>query len=71
MRGLHPRGAIGGEPTCGDEEVRVGMILHRARPGVQHGEDAERAADPRAIGGERLDGGRRFAEEERVDHVLV
>ena len=47
------------------------MVLHRARPGVQHGEDAERAADPRAIGGERVDGGRGFAEEHGVDHGLV
>lgn len=39
------------------------MVLHRARLGEEHGDDAERAADPLAIGGERLDG---FADEQGV-----
>ena len=38
---------------------------------MEHREDAERAADPRAIVGQRLDGGRGFAEERGVHHRLV
>ena len=38
---------------------------------MEDGEDAERAADPGAIVGERLDGGRRFAEEEGIDRFLM
>ena len=71
MRRFDPRGAIGREPPGGDEEMRMRMVLHRARPGVEHGEDAERAADPRAVGSEHLDRRRGFAEEDGVDDVLM
>ena len=47
------------------------MVFHRARPGVEHREDAGGAADPRAIVGQRLDGGCGFAEQRGVDHHLV
>ena len=71
MRRFDPCGAIGREPAGGDEEMRVRMVLHGARPGVEHREDAERPADLGAIGGEGLGCRRRFAEEEGVDRVLM
>ena len=71
VRGLDPRRAVGREPPGGDEEVRMRMVLHGARPGVEDRHDAERAADPRAIVGERLDGRGSFAQERGVDELLV
>ena len=71
VRRLDPCGTVGREPARGDEEMRVRMVLHRARPRVEDREDAERAADPGAIVGERSDGGRGSAEKRGVDHRLV
>ena len=47
------------------------MVLHRARPGMEDRHDAECAADPGAIGGERLDGGRGFAQQHGVHGFLM
>lgn len=71
MGRLDPSRAIGREPARGDEEVGVGMILERTRPGVEHREDAGGAADPCAIVGEHLDGSRGFAEQRGIDGRLV
>ena len=71
VRRLGPRDPVGCESARSDEQMRVRMVLQRAGPRVEHGEDAERAADPRAIGGEGVHGGRRFAEERGVHHRLV
>ena len=71
MRRLYPRDAIGCESARGDEEMRVWMVLHRAGPRVEHGENAGRAAHPRAIVGKRLHGGRRLAEKRGVDPFLM
>jgi hypothetical protein len=47
------------------------MVLERARPGVEDGQDAERAADPGAILREGLHGRGGLAEERGVDERLV
>ena len=47
------------------------MVLHRAGPRVEDREDAGRAADPRAIVGERLHRRRRFAQQCGVDDLLM
>jgi hypothetical protein len=60
-----------GEAARGDEEVSVRMILERARPGVKHGQDAKRAADPGAVVGEELDGSRSFTEKRSINGGLV
>jgi hypothetical protein len=39
-----PRGAIGGEPAGGDEQMDVGMIEQGARPGMEDRETAELSA---------------------------
>jgi hypothetical protein len=49
----------------------VRVVVERARPRLQDGQNANLPADPRAIGRQGLDGGRGFLEERRVDHVLV
>ena len=47
------------------------MVLQGARPGMQHGEDAQRAADPLAIRGERLDRRGGFTKQGGIDEPLV
>jgi hypothetical protein len=71
MSRLDPGRAIGGESSRGDEKVGVRMILERARPGVEHREDAGRCADPCAVGGEPLDRSCGFAEQRGIDDGLV
>jgi hypothetical protein len=71
VRGSDPRLAVRREATSGDEEVDVRMILQRARPGVQDGDNPDRATDPLAIVGEGLHGGSGLAKECGIDHSLV
>ena len=71
MRGRDPRLPIGREAAGGDEQVDVRMIFERARPRVQDREDPDRAADPGAIVGEGLHGGRGFPQERGIDDPLV
>lgn len=71
MPGFDPGRPVRGEPTGGDEQMGMGVILERAGPGVQHRQDTGRAADPLRIPGQFLHGGRRFAEERGVDHARV
>ena len=71
MCGPEPRLPIGGEAAGGDEQVRVGMIFEGPRPRVQDREDADRAAHPAAIIGERLHRGGGFAQEGGIDDPLV
>src|SRR5688500_669681 len=71
MRGLEPRGTVARKPAGGHEEVRVRMVVERARPGVEHRQNADLAADPGAIRRERLDGGCGFMEEGGGDGGLV
>ncbi len=47
------------------------MVIERARPGVQHGQEAGRAADPGGIAGERQDGGCGCLQEQGVDLLLM
>ena len=71
MSGRDPRRAVAREAAGGDEEMDVRMILERARPGVEDREDPDRAADPGAIVGEGLHGGRGLAEERGIDDPLM
>ena len=47
-----PSGAILGQSTAGDQAVDVGMEDQPLRPGVQHSQHADRAADPARIAAE-------------------
>jgi hypothetical protein len=38
---------------------------------MQHGQNTDAASDPRAIGRQRLDGGRGFVEQRGIDQFLV
>lgn len=71
VRGREPRLPVGGEPAGRDEEVRMRMILERAGPRVEHGEDPDGATDPRAIVGESLHRGGGFPQQGSVDHPLM
>jgi hypothetical protein len=66
-----PPGAVGGEAARRHEEMDVGMVEHRARPGVEDGETPEARADVARIGGQTLEGRRRAAHEHAVDDALV
>ena len=50
MRRLDPSLPVVREPARRHEEVHMRMVLERARPRVQDGQNAHLAADPRAIG---------------------
>ena len=67
----NPRRAIWGEPTGAHQQMHMRMIVERPRPGVEHGQDGGRPADPRAIVGHHLHGARRFAEEHTVHQALM
>ena len=60
-----------GEPPRGDEQVHVGMVEHRPRPGVEDGETAEARADVAGVGGEALEGCHGTAHEHAVDDALM
>jgi len=71
MRGPDPRGAVRGEPARRHQQMDVRVVVERPRPRVEHGEDAGRAADPRAILGDRQHTGGGLAQEGGVDRALV
>ncbi len=54
-----------------DEQMDVGMVEHRARPGVEDGETPEARADVTRVGGEALERRRRAAHQHAVDDALV
>ncbi len=66
-----PLRAVGREAARRDEQMDVGMVEHRARPGVEHGETADLRADIARIGGQPLEGRRRAAQQHAVDDALV
>ena len=45
------RGRAAGDAATGDEAMHVGVIMELLRPGMQHGEDADRAPDEAGIAG--------------------
>ena len=47
-----PDGAIVGQCAAGDQAVNVGMEDQSLRPGVQHSQYPDRAADPARIAAE-------------------
>jgi len=61
VRGHAPRLPVGSEPAGRNEEVGMRMILERAGPRVEDGEDPDGATDPRAIVGQGLHRGGGFA----------
>ncbi len=65
------RGAVGREAARRDEQMDVGMVAHRARPGVENGETAEPRPDVAGVGGEALESRRRAAHQHAVDDALV
>ena len=66
MRWLDPGRSIGRQPAGRDEQMHMRMVFERARPRVQHGQDARRAADPLPIVRQHLHRRRRFAEQRGV-----
>lgn len=67
-----PPRPLDGQAPAGDETVGVGMELEVAGPGVEHGGDAERRAQPPGIAAERAPGlGRRRAEEREEVSAVV
>jgi len=65
-----PLGAVGREAARRDEQMDVGMVEHRARPGVEDGETPEGRADVARIGGQALERRRRAAHQHAVDDAL-
>jgi len=66
-----PLRAVGREAARRHEQMDVGMVEHRAGPGVENGETPEARADVARIGGQALEGRRRAAHEDAVDDALV
>ena len=71
MSGLDPGRAVCQETSRGDEQMGVGMVFQRPRPGVQDGEDGGGATDPVAILEQLEDSGSGFAEQRGVEDTLV
>jgi len=50
--GADPPQAVGGEPAAGHDAMDVGMIAQVARPGLEHGEEADLGAEIFVVAGD-------------------